>query len=565
MWLLNPKDYKREFPDERSGEIMKRTIEFFEQKGKEKLKEDDHKKVWYQDFLDFQKKERIFSTVLTPSAYGEPPCRWDTNRISAFAEILGFYGLSYWYTYQVSALGLAPIWMGKNEEQKKKAAELLKKGEIFAFGLSEKEHGADIYSSEMKLHPKGDGSYTAKGSKYYIGNGNEAALVSTFAKMADSGDYVFFTVSSKHPQYKCVKNVVDSQNYVAEYECNDVPITEADILDRGRSAWDASLNTVNVCKPNLGWASIGICTHSFYEALRHASRRRLFDHQVTDFPHVRSLLMDAYSRLLAMKLFSHRAIDYVRSASPDDRRYLLYSSIVKMKVTSQGEDVINHLWDVIAAKGFEKDMYFEMAARDIRALPKLEGTVHVNMALCVKFMPNFLFNPGAFPELSIREDAACDRFMFTQGATKGLGKIQFHDPMIALESLDLPNVAIFREQTNTLKMMLMTATPDEKQREDIDFLLLLGELFTLVAYGQLIIENAKLRKVDNDAVDRIFDVLIRDFSRYALALYSKPSATDAQMEHCLKMIRKPQVDPARFDRVWNQHIVPLQDAYEMNK
>jgi len=28
------------------------------------------------------------------------------------------------------------------------------------------------------------------------------------------------------------------------------------------------------------------------------------------------------------------------------------------------------MWDVIAAKGFEKDMFFEQAAIDIRALPK---------------------------------------------------------------------------------------------------------------------------------------------------------------------------------------------------
>jgi acyl-CoA dehydrogenase len=36
---------------------------------------------------------------------------------------------------------------------------------------------------------------------------------------------------------------------------------------------------------------------------------------------------------------------------------------------------------------FEKDLYFENAVIDIRALPKLEGTdVHINMALIVKFM-----------------------------------------------------------------------------------------------------------------------------------------------------------------------------------
>src|SRR5665647_34687 len=100
-----------------------------------------------------------------------------------------------------------------------------------------------------------------------------------------------------------------------------------------------------------------------------------------------------------MKLFTLRATDYMRTASAADRRYLLFNPMVKMKVTTEGEYVINDLWDVMAAKGFEKDMYFAMAARDIRALPKLEGTVTVNMALIIKFMPNYFFNPAVFPEI----------------------------------------------------------------------------------------------------------------------------------------------------------------------
>jgi len=124
--------------------------------------------------------------------------------------------------------------------------------------------------------------------------------------------------------------------------------------------------------------------------------------------HIRQLFTDAYARLTAMRLFSSRAADYMRSATASDRRYLLYNSLVKMKVTTQGETVINLLWDVIAAKGFEKDVYFQNAAQDIRALPKLEGTVHVNMALIVKFMANYLFNPGEFPEISRRLDPVDD-------------------------------------------------------------------------------------------------------------------------------------------------------------
>ena len=59
---------------------------------------------------------------------------------------------------------------------------------------------------------------------------------------------------------------------------------------------------------------------------------------------------------------------------------------MKMKVTSEGEKVVRMLHDITAAKGFEQDTYFEMALRDIGMLPKLEGTVHVHMALIVKFI-----------------------------------------------------------------------------------------------------------------------------------------------------------------------------------
>jgi len=572
MILLNPKKHNRHYPDKKSREIMLKTIEFFENKGKVKLKADDHERVWYQDFLDFVKKEKIFATLLTPSTYGaeDPDYRWDTWRNCEFNEILAFYALHYWYTWQVSILGLGPIWMSHNEGIKKKTAQLLREGGIFAFGLSEKEHGADIYSTEMALTPQGGGTYRANGRKYYIGNANKAALVSTLGKMSDSGDFVFFVVGTTHGKYECVRNIVNVQSYVAEYALHDYPIYESDILSKGQDAWDAALNTVNVGKYNLGWASIGICTHAFYEAIDHAANRVLYGKQVTDFPHIKQLLTDAYCRLVSMKTFALRASDYMRTASPQDRRYLLYNPMVKMKVTTQGEEVINLLWDVIAAKGFERDTYFEMAARDIRALPKLEGTVHVNMALIIKFMRNYFFVPGKFPEIPRVAEPKNDDFLFNQGPTKGLGKIQFHDYNIAYRSIDLPNVNLFKKQIEVFKEFLIASASDAaaagEQAKDIDFLLTLGELFTLVAYGQLIIEyrNRNRNEISDDLLDQIFDVMVRDFSKFALQLYGKPSSTPKQMEICLKMIMKPTTDTVRFERIWKEHVYALKGAYRMS-
>jgi acyl-CoA dehydrogenase len=565
MFLLNPKQYQRYYPDDETREIMQKTIAFFEKKGKAKIKEDDHERTWYADFIEFVKEEKIFSTLLTPAKYGKNErARWDTWRNCGFNEILGFYGLAYWYTWQVSILGLGPIWMGENETLKKKAAQHLEDGAVFAFGLSEQKHGADIYSSSMELAPQDDGTYRANGEKYYIGNANVAPMVSTFGRMADSGDYVFFVADSQHENYELVKNVTNSQNYVAEYALRDYPITEDEILTKGQNAWDSALNTVNVGKYNLGWASIGICTHALYEAINHAANRRLYKMYVTDFPHVKQMFTDAYARLVAMKLFALRAADYMRAASLEDRRYLLYNPMVKMKVTTQGEEVINLLWDVIAAKGFEKDMFFEMAARDIRALPKLEGTVHVNIALIVKFMPNYFFTPAEYPDLPQQNEPVNDDFLFAQGPTRGLGKIHFHDYQIAFKSYDLPNVNLFEEEVAVFKEFLAMATPDDAQKKDIDFLMALGELFALVVYAQLILENAKIYEMDEVLVDQIFDFMVRDFSKFALQLYSKPSSTTTQMEFCQRMIRKPVVDDARYQKVWQEHVYALKDLYEMN-
>src|SRR5206468_1448697 len=49
MILLNPRNLTRHYPDGRSAEVMRKTVEFFEAKGKTRLKADYHAHVWYAD------------------------------------------------------------------------------------------------------------------------------------------------------------------------------------------------------------------------------------------------------------------------------------------------------------------------------------------------------------------------------------------------------------------------------------------------------------------------------------------------------------------------------------
>ena len=88
---------------------------------------DDNAGIWYDDFCRFLGEVGAFATLMTPAGYGDD-ARWDTWRNCHFNEITAFYSLGYWYAWQVSMLGLGPIWMGENKGVKERAAHLLREG-----------------------------------------------------------------------------------------------------------------------------------------------------------------------------------------------------------------------------------------------------------------------------------------------------------------------------------------------------------------------------------------------------------------------------------------------------
>ena len=75
--------------------------------------------------------------------------------------------------------------------------------------------------------------------------------------------------------------------------------------------------------------------------------------------------------------------------------------------------------------------------------------------------------------------------------------------------------------------------------DDLDFQQSLAQLFTLVPYGQLILEQAQLDETPPDIVDLVFETLVRDFSATAIELHGKASSTEAQQQWALDSVRKP--------------------------
>ena len=95
---------------------------------------------------------------------------------------------------------------------------------------------------------------------------------------------------------------------------------------------------------------------------------------------------------------------------------------------------------------------------------------------------------------------------------------------------DIPNVGRFSEQAHALKTLLATAAPDTDQQQDLDFVLVVGHLFTLIVYGQLILEQADLIGLDPTFWIRYSTSRSATSPAHAVALHGKPSSTAEQQE-----------------------------------
>ena len=176
-----------------------------------------------------------------------------------------------------------------------------------------------------------------------------------------------------------------------------------------------------------------------------------------------------------MKLFSDRAVDYFRSASPDDRRYLLFNPMTKMKVTTEGERVDRPALGRDRRQGLREGHLLRRGrprhprpaeARGHGARqPGADPEVHAELP--VRRRPSY--PPVPHP----RTTPADDEFLFRQGPARGLGKIRFDDWRAAYEQYaDCPNVARFPSRpTGSATLLADARRRTRTQQRDLDFLL----------------------------------------------------------------------------------------------
>jgi acyl-CoA dehydrogenase len=265
-------------------------------------------------------------------------------------------------------------------------------------------------------------------------------------------------------------------------------------------------------------------------------------------PHIRQIISSAFARLMAMRLYAFRALDYLQSASEQDRRFLLFNAVQKAKVSTEGVKVMALLSECIGARGFEADTYFESALREAPMIPSLEGSTHINLRLCFQFVEGY-FNssdptPQAPPSLLLGEAEPYENPYWLASGERNPKTVAFADFGSAYEPLiELPNVAIFRKQVQAFARFAAVWTSSERDA-DMAVTIAAGKCLATIVYGQLVAENCQKAAVAASLTSLIFGELIEDLTADALRLSARlaPKSQSRSLLH--RVVRIPRTSVA---------------------
>jgi acyl-CoA dehydrogenase len=499
--------------------------------------------LWHEDWFRYQGEHGLLAGVLSPKAYSTRGNQFDLLNLTRLWEACAYFSPAHAYTLHVSFLGLFPFLRGGNEALKREAVGKLEAGEIFAFAVSEREHGADLLANEFTLTDVAPGRLSARGSKYYIGNANAAVMVSVLAKRgrrhpADGASrrapLLFFALRpSANGAVRGMRKIRTSgirTAYVAAFDVDGHECPESDVICAGRGAWDAIFATVTLGKFFLCFGSIGMCEHALEETVAHTRGRILYGKPVADMTHVRAAMAHAYAKLTAMKLFAYRALDYLHAANAADRRYLLFASVQKAKVSTEGVKVMALLAECMGARGFEADTYFELALRDVPLVPTLEGSTHINHQVVAQFVRAYFDNgrggpgsPPPPPSLAALGAGAGENPYLMASQANDVHLVRFPDYLDAYGPLaSVPNVAVFVRQARAFRLFMRRGVPVQDPKRDAEVVIALGKCLSVIAYAQLVAEHCVLAGVPAALVSVLFHQSIEDLTHESMRVAALP-------------------------------------------
>jgi acyl-CoA dehydrogenase len=274
-------------------------------------------------------------------------------------------------------LGLTPILVGGNEDQKKEWLGRLTGAEFcqIAFCLSEPEAGSDVAGMQLQAEKDGD-AYVLNGTKCWITNGGVADLYTVFATLDRSSRHkgvCAFVMPSDLPgitKGKKEDKMGQRASDTRVIHFDNVRVSASQLLGKEGEGFKVAMKTLDTTRPSIGALACGIARRALDESTAYAKERKAFGFPIAGFQAVQFMLADMAKDLEAARLLTHQ------SAWMIDRglRASKHSSFAKCFSTDAAMRIATDAVQVFGGNGYTKDYPVEKLMRDAKLMQIYEGT-----------------------------------------------------------------------------------------------------------------------------------------------------------------------------------------------
>jgi len=278
-----------------------------------------------------------------------------------------------------NSLGVYPIYLFGNEEQRKKYIPPLARGEkLGSFGLTESGAGSDAAATKTTAVLDGD-SYVVNGSKCFITN---ASVGETF---------VFTAMTDKTKGYKGISSFILEKGMkgfsigkkenkmglrgsdTATLNFEDLRIPKENLLGKEGEGFKQFMITLDGGRISIGAMALGIAQGAFDKALKYAEEREQFGQPIAKFQAIQWKLAD-----MATQIEAARHLIYHASELKDKgERFIKESAMAKLYASEVGRFVTYQAIQIFGGYGYMSEYPLERYLRDVKLCEIGEGTSEI--------------------------------------------------------------------------------------------------------------------------------------------------------------------------------------------
>ncbi len=280
-------------------------------------------------------------------------------------------------SYAASGLGLIPILVAGNEEQKKKYLPQLASGEkLAAFGLTEAEAGSDAGSIRTTASKDGD-FYILNGTKQWITNGGEADIYTIFAmtnpeKGVRGASAIIVEKGTSGFEFGKKEDKLGIRaSATRELIFTDCRVPKENILGSEGMGFIIAMRTFDQSRPAVGAQAVGVAQAALEEALNYSKVRKQFGTPISSFQAIQHMLADMATNIEAARALVYHAAKVIDSGEKNVTRL---SSMSKIFASDMAMKVTNDAIQIFGGYGFMKEYPVEKMMRDAKITQIYEGT-----------------------------------------------------------------------------------------------------------------------------------------------------------------------------------------------